>query len=147
MGFRKTLKIFYHYYRTDRWKILFGLVCLLFVDVLVAVQPRILKWFVDEVTLLFSLDSSVGAENRYAPFIWIGSVYAGAAILQGMFRYGWRNFIVRSSHRAAERIRAEYFAKLQKLPPSFYDQQPIGDLMALGLSATWFQRGKSSKIR
>lgn len=40
-------------------------------------------------------------------------------------------FLIQTSHKAAQKLREDYFAKLQRLPPAFYDRHPIGDLMAL----------------
>ncbi|MEW6056139.1 MAG: ABC transporter ATP-binding protein [Bdellovibrionota bacterium] len=123
--FRKTLKTFYHYAKPYRKQFGLGVLALLAVDLLNALPPLILKGFIDQASLTFKGD------KRYAPFLWLGVTYAVVALTQGVCRYLWRIFLIRASHRVAERVRNEYFAKLQRLPPSFYDKHPIGDLMTL----------------
>ncbi len=125
MGFFDTIKILYSYLRPFRKRIIVGLIALLFVDILNAFPPLVLKRFIDQAEKTFQGD------HYYKPYMILGFLYIWIAILQGVLRYIWRQMLIKSSHMAAEKIRDDYFKKLQTLPPSFYDQNPIGDLMAL----------------
>lgn len=99
-----------------------GLIALFGVDLLNTLPPLLLKRFIDQVT-----DSA----QSFRPFLYLGALYLGVALVQGVFRYLWRIWLIRSSHLCAQDLRRDYFAKLQRLPPSFYDRHPIGDLMSL----------------
>ncbi|MBI2606021.1 MAG: ABC transporter ATP-binding protein [Deltaproteobacteria bacterium] len=131
MGFVKTVKILYGYLRPYRRRVALGVLCLLGVDALSILPPLVLKEFIDHAGRVFSRSLSGGYWAAFLPFLLLGLAYALIACGQGAFRYAWRVYLIKSSHRAAERIRDDYFSKLQRLPPSFYDRHPIGDLMAL----------------
>lgn len=125
MGFFDTIKILYSYLRPYRKRIWVGLFALLLVDILNAFPPLVLKKFIDQAELTFKGD------QQFKPYLILGILFLWIAILQGVLRYIWRQMLIKSSHRAAEKIREDYFRKLQTLPPSFYDKHPIGDLMSL----------------
>lgn len=99
-----------------------GLLALLAVDALNAFPPLVLKAFIDR---------AAANTREWHPYLVLGAIYAALAIAQGACRYLWRMWLVTSSHRAVQTLREDYFAKLQRLPPAFYDRHPIGDLMAL----------------
>lgn len=131
MGLVKTVKILYGYLRPYRRRVVLGVLCLLGVDVLTIFPPLVLKEFIDHAGRVFSGSLAGSYWPAFLPFLSLGLAYAMIACGQGAFRYAWRVCLIKSSHRAAERIRDDYFSKLQRLPPSFYDRHPIGDLMAL----------------
>jgi ATP-binding cassette subfamily B protein len=126
MNFIETFKLFYRYARPYRARFALGLLALFGVDLLNALPPLVLKSFIDHAEQVLH-----GTLGKYAPFFWLGLAYASIAIGQGVCRYLWRVLLIKSSFLAAERLREDYFAKLQKLPPSFYERNSIGDLMAL----------------
>lgn len=125
MGFTKTLKLMWVYLRPYKTRLLLGLLALLVVDVLQVMPPLILKQFIDQAQKTFAGNAS------YSPYAWLGALYLIVAIVQGWMRYLWRQMLIKTSHRAAEKVREDYFSKLQRLPPSFYDREPIGELMSL----------------
>src|SRR5690606_20645096 len=65
-------------------------------------------------------------------------LYAGAYLLvflvQGVFRWAWRIFIIRSSLPAGRDLRRDFVAHLFRMPASFYDKNRVGELMALANS-------------
>jgi ATP-binding cassette subfamily B protein len=126
VSFIETFKLFYRYARPYRARFALGLLALFGVDLLNALPPLVLKSFIDHAEQVLH-----GTLAKYAPFFWLGLAYASIAIGQGVCRYLWRVLLIKSSFLAAERLREDYFAKLQKLPPSFYERNSIGDLMAL----------------
>lgn len=129
MGFKQTLKVFYFYIRPHRKAYIGGVVFLLIVDILNAISPLILKQFIDQAGLALGTDNS--QTPAYWIFILLGFGYFLIAFGQAVCRYFWRTLLIRASYQAAEKIREDYFEKLQKLPPAFYNKRPIGDLMAL----------------
>ena len=98
------------------------MVALFAVDALNVLPPLLLKNFIDRVT---------AGTQQFSPFLRLGLLYLVIALGQGVCRYLWRMFLIASSHRVSEKLREDYFAKLQRLPTSFYDRHPIGDLMAM----------------
>ncbi len=125
MNLVQTLKNFYRFAKPYRKQFILGILALLVVDTLNVFPPLILKSFIDQVVKNFS------GNKDFLPFLWLGIIFISIALGQGICRYLWRMFLIRGSFNAAEKLREEYFTKLQKLPPSFYDRNPIGDLMSL----------------
>ncbi len=125
MNLVQTLKNFYRFAKPYRKQFILGILALLVVDTLNVFPPLILKSFIDQVIKNFS------GNKDFLPFLWLGIIFISIALGQGICRYLWRMFLIRGSFNAAEKLREEYFTKLQKLPPSFYDRNPIGDLMSL----------------
>ena len=54
----------------------------------------------------------------------------GAAILQGLFRYGWRTNVHGFSRRCEADLRDQVFAHLQRLPLAYFQHTKTGDLMS-----------------
>lgn len=125
MNLIETFKGLYQFARPYRKQFIFGVLALLVVDALNIFPPLLLKKFIDTAVAVFS------GTRHFLPFLWIGVIYLIIALGQGLCRYLWRMFLIRGSFQAAEKVREVYFTKLQKLPPSFYDRNPIGDLMSL----------------
>ncbi|MBI1871185.1 MAG: ABC transporter ATP-binding protein [Chlamydiae bacterium] len=125
MHFLETIQKLYDYAKPYRKQFALGILALLAVDLLQVLPPLILKKFIDQASLALTGDP------RLTPFIQLGLLYASIAVGQGICRYFWRMFLIKGSFNAAQGIREEYFKKLQRLPPSFYDHHPIGDLMSL----------------
>ena len=88
---RHLLKHFARY----KWAVAAGVFCLLFVDGMQLVIPRIIKSAVDDLTY---------AEAAGANLLGYGLRIAGLAVAIAVFRFFWRFFIIGTSfsrHRAA----------------------------------------------
>jgi ATP-binding cassette subfamily B protein len=105
----------------NRTRILTGLLCLIIVDVLQLIIPRIIKWTVDDLT---AFDIDVGRLLSYALYM------VGIALFIGIFRYVWRRCLLGTSRRVEEGLRNELFNHLQNLSASYFDGVKTGDLMA-----------------
>jgi ATP-binding cassette subfamily B protein len=107
------------------WKyrklIVVGLLSLVSVDALEVVPPIILKNAVDAITAGFNMST----------LAWLAIAYAGIALLQSVFRYGWRMYLIRTSMFAARDLRNRFSDHLFGLSASFFDRRRIGDLMSL----------------
>ncbi len=109
-------------YLSENWvRIFFGLLCLIAVDILQLVIPRVIKWAIDDLT---SLTADSGELLAYAFYI------AVIALLIGVFRYFWRICLLGVSRRVEEGLRNQLFEHLQTLSPSYFDRVKTGDLMA-----------------
>ncbi|MBI1883843.1 MAG: ABC transporter ATP-binding protein [Chlamydiae bacterium] len=128
--FSQTLKTLYHYAKPYKREFAFGILTLFIVDFLQILPPLVLKEFIDRASL------ALKGEKHFSPFLWLGVAYITIAIGQSICRYFWRMFLMRGSFKVAEKIRDDYFSKLQKLPPSFYNRNTIGDLMSLATNDT-----------
>jgi ATP-binding cassette subfamily B protein len=85
------------------------------------IVPRVIKWAVDDLTLL-RVDT--GRLLDYALAI------AGIAVLIGVFRYVWRLCLLGTSRRVEEGLRNRLFDHLQTLSAAYFDRTRTGDLMA-----------------
>ncbi len=114
---RTLVRHFGHY----RLAVALGLVCLLFVDAMQLVIPRIIKSAVDDLTY-----GGVGG-NELAHY---GLLIAGLALGIAVLRFFWRFLIIGTSRHLEEDIRNRIFGHLQKLSASYYAVTKTGDLMA-----------------
>jgi len=98
-----------------------GLVCLITVDFLQLIIPRVIKWAIDDLTTLRIDLIKLAA---YAFYI------LGLAALIGIFRYIWRRCLIGTSRRVEEGLRNRLFAHVQSLSASYFARTKTGDLMA-----------------
>lgn len=117
----KSLHLIKPYFSENRYLIISGLICLIAVDVLQLIIPRIIKRAVDDLTL-FNIDLT--GLSSYALYI------VAIAVMIGLFRYGWRRCLIGTSRRAEEGLRNILFAHIQTLSASYFDRVKTGDLMA-----------------
>ncbi|HIJ55241.1 MAG TPA: ABC transporter ATP-binding protein [Deltaproteobacteria bacterium] len=117
----KSLRLVIPYFR-DRWiEVALGVLFLIIVDFLQLFIPRIIKWVVDELTA-FQID---------LPRLWMYALYMlGIGLLIGVFRFGWRHFLIGLSRNVEEGIRNRLFSHIQTLSASYFDKTKTGDLMA-----------------
>ena len=119
----KSLYLIKPYFVDNRVRILLGVVCLIVVDFLQLFIPRIIKWAVDDITA-FQVDLT--GLLSYALYI------VGIAIMIGIFRYGWRRWLIGTSRIVEEGLRNKLFAHIQTLSASYFQSVKTGDLMAHG---------------
>jgi ATP-binding cassette, subfamily B, multidrug efflux pump len=119
----KSLSLIKPYFIENRLTILLGVCCLVVVDFLQLLIPRIIKWTVDDITS-FRIEPS--GLLTYAGYI-VG-IAAGIAI----FRYGWRRCLIGTSRILEEGLRNKLFFHIQTLSASYFQQVKTGDLMAHG---------------
>ena len=119
----KSLYLIKPYFVDNRVRILLGVVCLIVVDFLQLFIPRIIKWAVDDITA-FRVDLT--GLLSYAVYI------VGIAIMIGIFRYGWRRWLIGTSRIVEEGLRNKLFAHIQTLSASYFQSVKTGDLMAHG---------------
>jgi ATP-binding cassette subfamily B protein len=101
-----------------------GLCALILVDVLEVFPPIFLKQAVDTAV----------AKGPVSQLVQIALAYAGVAFVQGLGRYGWRMYLIRSGVLAGRDIRGRYAHHLFGLSMSFFDRRRIGDMMSLATS-------------
>ncbi|MBD3349407.1 MAG: ATP-binding cassette domain-containing protein [Candidatus Eisenbacteria bacterium] len=120
-GGLRNLRTLVGYFARYKKTVAAGLLCLLVVDAMQLVIPRIIKMAVDDLT--------VGGIDRsglvdYALFI--AGLAAGIAVL----RFFWRFLIIGTSRHIEEDLRNRLFRHLQRLSARYYSVTKTGDLMA-----------------
>ena len=118
---RSSLKAIVRLLWMHRRSIAFGLVALVFVDLLQLVIPKITQHVVDD------LAQGSATQER---LILAGVAIVVVSILMGGCRFIWRFFIIGSSQKIERDLRQDLYDHLQKLSPQFYDRTKVGDLMA-----------------
>jgi ATP-binding cassette subfamily B multidrug efflux pump len=116
-----SYKLVQPYFRKNRYLIAGGIFCLLTVDLLQLLIPRVIKWTVDDLTGL-GIDTSTLL--RYAAYVIV------AALGIGIFRYFWRRLLIGNAREIEEGLRNTLFAHIQTLSASYYDTAKTGDIMA-----------------
>ena len=117
----KTFQPLKVYFVQNRWRIAFGLFCLLLVDFLQLLIPLVIKRAIDALT--FKTATSVSL-LRYALII------ATIASIMALLRYVWRYLLLGHSRKVEEGLRNRLYRHLQTLSLSFYHRTKTGDLMA-----------------
>jgi len=98
-----------------------GLSALVVVDIVQLSIPRLIKWVVDDLTLL---ETNLGRLTMQA-----GAV-AVMALLIGIFRYIWRRCLLGTARRLEQTLRNQFLAHIQTLSAGYFDKTQTGDLMA-----------------
>ena len=117
----KSFQIILPYFRKNRWAIAGGIACLIIVDFLQLVIPRVIKWAVDDLTAFSVTPAGL---LIYAAYL------LGIALAMGGFRYLWRRCLIGMSRDVEEGLRNQLFSHLQTLSAAYFDQTKTGDLMA-----------------
>ncbi len=115
------LQLIKPYFVENRWTILIGFACLIIVDILQLLVPRVIKWVVDDLTA-FGIDTT--GLFRYALTV------LGIGLGIGLFRYLWRRYLLGTSRRVEEGLRNKLFRHIEKLSSAYFDKTQTGDLMA-----------------
>lgn len=107
----------------DRYRrgLVIGGICIVITDLLLVVNPWILKVAIDDLSL---------AVTRNRLFFYAG-IFVLTTLVSGIFRFLMRRIMIGISRRIELDMRADFFAHLQSLSPEFYNRHRTGDLMAL----------------
>lgn len=117
----KSIHLIKPYLIENRIRIAFGLICLVIVDFLQLIIPRIVKQAVDRLATF-----QIGEWD----LITYALLIVGIALLIGLFRYAWRRCLIGMSRRVEEGLRNRLFVHVQSLSAAYFDETKTGDLMA-----------------
>ncbi len=109
------------YFVENRYLVIFGLICLVIVDIIQLFIPRVIKMAVDD---LANFQTDITGLLYYSLYI------ICIALIIGIFRYLWRRCLLGTSRRIEEGLRNKLFSHIQTLSPSYFDRVKTGDLMA-----------------
>lgn len=117
----KAFQRLWEFLYEHKWNYIIGIVVLLIVDGLQLIAPRILGIVTDGLT-----NKTINMSHIY--------LYAGAIILVAcivaILRYIWRMLVMGAARDLEFWLRNKFFAHLETLSPSFYNNYKTGDLMA-----------------
>jgi len=111
---------FRFYFRHDRPNFARGVIALFFTNLLDSLTPLTLMLAIDAI----KVGDRIGLKDGIL-------LYAALMIGVTVFRYWWRIYFSRFHHGVAEDLRNRIFAKFTVLGPSFYQKNPVGQLMSL----------------
>lgn len=117
----KSYRLVKPYFKEKLFLVIFGIVCLITVDMLQLFIPRIIKRAVDDLAI-FHIDT--GRLLEYALSI------VGIALVIAVLRYAWRRCLIGTSRRVEEGLRNQLFTHIQTLSATYFDEKSTGDLMA-----------------
>jgi len=103
-----------------RREYLLGFASLVLCSTMFAVSPLVLQFAVDDLY----------AGVTTAKFAFYASLLLGIAGLGGYFRYHMRRIIISASRGFEYDLRNDFFAHLERLPMSFFQENRTGDLMS-----------------
>lgn len=99
-----------------------GILALIAVDILEIFPPLILKKGIDGLT---------AGELTPDNLLTLAGVYILIALGQGVLRYLWRMYIIRTSMMAGDDMRQNLFSHLTTLSPDFFRKRRVGELVSL----------------
>lgn len=117
----KSLKLLKPYLVANRYRIAFGLSCLIIVDLLQLFIPRVIKRTVDDLALM-QVDRS--------DLLDFALTILALGLCIGFFRFFWRRCLLGTARRTEEALRNRLFSHIQTLSPAYFDRVSTGDLMA-----------------
>lgn len=118
---KKATRSIFRYLGKYRRQLVIGGVCLIVTDLLMLVNPWILKIAIDSL--------KAGVERRRLLFLALFLVFA--TIVSGIFRFLMRRIMIGVSRKIEFDMRGDFFSHLETLSQSFYNRNHTGDLMAL----------------
>ncbi len=110
-----------YYIRRYRQPFTMGLIALLFTNLLDVSTPLLLKLGIDQIV------ADASQKNLAITSLLFFAVLLGVAV----FRYLWRIFFGRFHHAVADDLRQRIFLKFTDLSVSFFQKNPVGQLMSL----------------
>ncbi|MEA3409131.1 MAG: ABC transporter ATP-binding protein [Candidatus Eisenbacteria bacterium] len=116
-----NLKHLLKHFARYKWAVVGGVICLLFVDGMQLIIPRIIKRAVDDLTY---------SSAAHANLLGYGLRIVALAACIAVFRFFWRFFIIGTSRHIEEDIRNDLYGHLQKLSAGYFAVNKTGDLMA-----------------
>ena len=124
----RRFKVFLPYFKEEWRGFLVISIALLIIDVLDLAPPRILGYFINNLTAL-----TAGTSLIYWGTV-LALLYVTATFIMGIFRRVMNRNSNNLAQVIANKIRRKYFIHLETLPPSFYNETRIGDLMSRATS-------------
>jgi ATP-binding cassette subfamily B multidrug efflux pump len=118
---RNALRTVFAYLRRYRGGLIIGSCCLVLANLLLLVNPWILKMAID------SLTQGITRER----LLLLALILVLVTAVAGVFRFLMRRIIIGISRKIELDLRQDFFAHLETLSPSFYLEHRTGDLMAL----------------
>ncbi|MEA2096865.1 MAG: ABC transporter ATP-binding protein, partial [Candidatus Cloacimonadota bacterium] len=121
----KTFTKIKPYIKQNIHKIAFGIVLLVFIDIVSLIIPKVMQYAID----------GIGTEG----FTKLNLFYAGGvifliAVLMTIMRYFWRLFLLGTAWFVDRSVRQEYFDHLMSLSANFFNKIKTGDLMAYAIN-------------
>ncbi|NLC26548.1 MAG: ABC transporter ATP-binding protein [Fastidiosipila sp.] len=107
--------------REHKWRYIFGIIALLFVDAANLLVPQVLRIFADWA----QFGELTSERIRHAA---LAILFLGLAVAAG--RYFWRVYIFGTARRLEYWLRDKLFKKYLRLDENFFNQRRTGDLMA-----------------
>lgn len=108
------------YFRRNRRPLLLGALCVAGSAAFSLMKPLVVGNAVNELAKAITRGTLI----HYA------LLYAAAAAIEGTFLYLQRSIIIGASRKIEYDMRNDFYAHLQKLPVSYYQEQRTGDLMS-----------------
>lgn len=109
------------YLSKHKWHYIFGVTCLLIIDLVQLIIPQIFRALTDD---LQNHTLNKAGITRYALLIILTGVIIGVG------RYFWRIYIIGSSRSIEYYLRQKLFDHLLSLSPNYFNSHKTGDLMA-----------------
>lgn len=104
-----------------KYSFIAGVTALTLVDVAQLAIPKVVQWLIDSLT---TGEAGFREVTRYGLYI------LGIGLFMGIFRFGWRYFIMGAARKIENSLRNEFFNHLQSMHYDFFSRRKVGDLMA-----------------
>ena len=97
-----------------------GLICSIVTTLVTLVAPLVLQHAIDNLAV----------DVTRAKLLLYGALLLGIGVVGGVFRFWTRRILIGASRDLEYDLRNDFFAHLQRLPPSYFQTHRTGDLMS-----------------
>ncbi len=104
-----------------KYSFIAGVTALTLVDLAQLAIPKVVQWLIDSLT---TGEAGFREVTKYGLYI------LGIGLFMGIFRFGWRYFIMGAARKIENSLRNEFFNHLQSMHYDFFSRRKVGDLMA-----------------
>ena len=111
-----------------KWSVLFALLMTLAITPMEAIPPYLFKITIDSY-LMPGVAHKLAADAAMRGILMVVLVFLGALMAGFLLQYIQMRVMQRVGQQTMYDLRKEIFARLQRLPMSFYDRQPVGRLV------------------
>src|SRR6516165_2889781 len=124
----RLMKRLLQYMRPYAWRVVFALALVMVVTPLELAPPVLFQKAIDNY-LVPGMNGILALSSAWRGVLWISVLYFGVLVFDFLAQYIQIRIMQRVGQQTMYDMRTEIFGRLQRLPMSYFDKNPVGRLM------------------
>jgi ATP-binding cassette, subfamily B, multidrug efflux pump len=124
----RLMKRLLRYMRPYAWRVVFALALVMVVTPLELAPPVLFQKAIDNY-LMPGMNGILALSSAWRGVLWISLLYFGVLVFDFLAQYIQIRIMQRVGQQTMYDMRTEIFGRLQRLPMSYFDRNPVGRLM------------------